>query len=67
MGERVLCKHEVVGSIPIASTRFTGGGDRLECLIRKKTQDTSWQLGCRQALAGAIPPGFLDIVKRVFL
>ena len=67
MGERVLCKHEVVGSIPIASTRFTGGGDRLECLIRKKTQDTNGGICHRVALTGMRPSGFLDIVKRVFL
>ena len=27
LGERVLCKHEVVGSIPSGSTNFVGAGD----------------------------------------
>ena len=27
LGERVLCKHEVVGSIPSGSTIFVGAGD----------------------------------------
>ncbi len=27
LGERVLCKHEVVGSIPSGSTIFVGTGD----------------------------------------
>jgi hypothetical protein len=30
LGERVLCKHEVVGSIPSGSTIFVGGGEPVE-------------------------------------
>jgi len=39
----------------------------LECLIRKKTQDTNGGICHRVALTGMRPSGFLDIVKRVFL
>ena len=30
LGEHVLCKHEVVGSIPIASTRPSGSRSEIE-------------------------------------
>ncbi len=51
MGERVLCKHEVVGSIPIASTiaRLTNSpGDCLTRAIRKGS------CGLEPGLSGAL-------------
>ena len=50
MGERVLCKHEVVGSIPSASTIFHYEDHR----------DTGFT-GCYEGLGLCL---ILDIVKR---
>lgn len=48
LGERVLCKHEVVGSIPSGSTNFVGAGDSADAelaastlIIRVIEEDTS--------------------------
>jgi hypothetical protein len=35
LGERVLCKHEVAGSIPVSSTRDGG----------RRTEDGRWSCG----------------------
>jgi hypothetical protein len=40
LGERVLCKHEVVGSIPSGSTRFI----RLPDALRIGVEEFAWAL-----------------------
>jgi hypothetical protein len=58
LGERVLCKHEVVGSIPSGSTRWLIE-DRRSCLVhtvRETSLRTLYPTGC-----GC---GISDIVKR---
>jgi hypothetical protein len=52
LGEHVLCKHEVVGSIPIASTR--AASPKIQTLWRR-----------HQRLAMRMHRRFLDIVKRM--
>ncbi len=37
LGERVLCKHEVVGSIPSGSTIFDGVGDSADAELVAST------------------------------
>ena len=49
MGERVLCKHEVVGSIPSASTR-QGWPERMQDLAR-----TDGTFGSAAPTGGSIP------------
>ena len=62
MGERELCKLEVIGSIPFASTNWVGDIERLYDL------DTVWQqteeiLVAIRAVLGspAVPDGSLKI------
>jgi hypothetical protein len=67
LGERVLCKHEVVGSIPSASTMFHAvacraggqvlGEDPWGATDRLPERVTVGSKGCR----------FLDIVKKLVL
>ena len=56
LGERVLCKHEVVGSIPIASTKLPGTklpGTKLPgTKLPGFEARTVWLLGCRLWRAG---------------
>ncbi len=44
LGERVLCKHEVVGSIPSGSTKFGGLG--AFCVVARPSGSTIRFLEC---------------------
>src|SRR5258708_27142924 len=57
LGERVLCKHEVVGSIPSGSTRWF---DRRGIMIPIVVRETSLRTRCLHRHAC----GISDIVKR---
>jgi hypothetical protein len=60
LGERVLCKHEVIGSIPFSSTIFSFGG------VVFRLRDDGF--GMRIVDQGPWPPVrmplLLDIVKK---
>jgi len=45
LGERLLCKQEVIGSIPIGSTRLTGF--RGSSSARTVHKDSQFQAGVR--------------------
>jgi hypothetical protein len=50
LGERVLCKHEVVGSIPSGSTIFYGAGDSAS---RSRPPARTWCTGRSRGPANA--------------
>src|SRR5450756_3113568 len=62
LGERVLCKHEVVGSIPSGSTRWFNRYDRLAEAMRQNNSSAKHRFAA-VALMGAVC-GISDIVKR---
>ena len=65
MGERLLCKQEVVGSIPSASTRSSGveAMERLMGLrsVGRSHNTVTWaRLGRRPSLALTLPHGSVE-------
>jgi hypothetical protein len=60
LGERLLCKQEVIGSIPFASTSRAGAAQLAACRWRLAA-DRDRRLPARRGCAW---PSFFDIVKR---
>ena len=51
LGERLLCKQEVIGSIPIGSTSITSRGITKQsrvrvCLMLLRSRNTEASIGC---------------------
>ena len=66
LGERLLCKQEVVGSIPSGSTNFMCATARcfLSALLRAQMRDRAMLLPRAKFRGRLMPPAIFYIVKR---
>ncbi len=63
MGERLLCKQEVIGSIPFTSTTLRAYALRVAGhQVKEPTKSTAL---AKQVCGGAIRCGLFDIVKKI--